>query len=275
MSLPREMYLEIGKHLPLSSQPRYHQISRMFRNLPFNPTDCCVEPTNSEIANWLYDQSRLLSNEHTKQYSVFKPFRDYMRFSFGPNERYQIYLLYDGQLEGPTSNGIRPLNSVKDILGLIGSNGLYLWPKGNMGVPLSYQANENWLVIRDIFSKRPICRTQNVSSEWCFIQFIISQIEVEGDGLKDWFRSVFVLGSFLNPAIKKRLETEFSQAFIAPLVFPLEPGAYGNFFIQNSIIPFNSTPQQIKLWLTQWFSQVTPADLAVDPRIDYRNTHYS
>ena len=267
MSLPREIYKEIGQYLPPSSQSAYHQVNRTFREFPVDLKECCREPSNYEIAKWLWNESLILSDPDNKHYSIFKSFIG-LQFIFGNKI---IKLLPNGQLVGN-----KDLNSIEDILEFIGTNKLYLlYPS----LSLANNNYNNWLMVRDIFSQRESCKRQNVSSDWCYIQFLSNWIEIMYNGsIYNILRTIGTLTTFITHPTIEKLEIDFSNAFFPSSVVPINQNVpnysekYQTFLAQHELDKIDKSI--VEKWLKQWFSQLTSKDLAKDPRINYSYTYY-
>ena len=272
MSLPREIYKEIGQYLPPSSQSAYHQVGRAFREFPINPEECCKEPSNYEIAKWLWNQSLILSDPNTKPSSIFRPLYQDVNFTFGPLGLTSLksirMWLNNGYL---ISFSRKHLSSINDILEYLGPDQLYLSSPSN-----AFGTNDNWLMIRDIFSQRASCRRQNVSSDKCYLQVLAKWMNIESGYIYNTLKR-FV--TFLTKETTQKLETDFSHAFLSPLILPLDQKdpqydlKYINFSQQYGSTVLDHT--KVESWLKEWISQLKSQDLAKNVRIVAANTNYS
>lgn len=266
IQLPRELYGEIVKHLPLSEQSRYHQVSKMFREIPINAEDCCVEPSDLEIAKWIFEQSRLLSNENTKKYSVIPnnfiptpiPGGDIVRFEW---KNYTIFLdPNNGKLNlNWEGDDITP-NTVNDILQYIRGKEFRLsFPNYMKRYP-----EKNWLLVRGVFSKRASCVKQGISGDECFLQLFNkwAVYDIGYNNTEDTYVLLRNIRSFLNDHAQEELEKAFSQAFSVPRM-PFQGFVIPRDFLNSSMM--NIDLKKVKLWLKQWVSQLTPNDLTPYP----------
>lgn len=92
MSFPREVYQEICKYVSLADQAAFRRVNRMFRDLPIDEKHYCIEPSEFEIAKWLYHQSQLLSSPETIDSSVYGKWDDIIEYRVGLDYRKTITL---------------------------------------------------------------------------------------------------------------------------------------------------------------------------------------
>ena len=275
MHLPPEIHQEIGLHLPLSSQGRFHQVNRNFSQFKFPFEQCCTAPTRLEIAKWLYNQSQLLKYDVSAESSIFQrvPYTTFdeiedfvidFTFKTNTNTRRVIKLSLDtGRLTG--RNTKHELMTVQDILSYIGDSKLTLFAAGT----------RNWYMIRDIFSLRASCILQNVSSDTCLIQFMIDSLDqMYAEHLKDprfnkltWF--VLNILDVLNRETGDQFIADFGRDFLGKTIS-------NGIFRQADFVQINTLdPSKVLEWIKLRLMRLTPDDLANDSsEIRWENTNY-
>lgn len=272
-TLPKDIYAEIAKHVAPSDQLRLRRVNRRFAALPFDLEYCCVEPTNLEIAKWFLDQSYLMSRNK----SIFNK---RVSFSFSrPDQRSEKLIAINvpsGKVTGSTDDTIfspQELRTIDEILDFLGDDTLILRAK------FANVLHNNWLMVRDILSRRSSCQKYNVSSDKCFLQLLIKYINIEDDDNGSWLSRVKTLGEQLNSETRRQLEQDITNTFTKPIIFSIanlmelervyEEYAFAK--MRGLKIDF----RQFTLWLKQWFSRLTSANLFQNPSINYANTHYT
>ena len=70
--LTRDIYSEISKYIPLKSQPSFRRINKYTSETPINWDECCIEPSQKEIADFIWEESQLLTYDVSAKFSVLE-----------------------------------------------------------------------------------------------------------------------------------------------------------------------------------------------------------
>lgn len=268
ITLPKDLYAEIAQHVSPQDQLQFRRTSKHFLNLPFNLEQCCAEPTNFEIAKWLIHQSRILSDERTRRLSIFKNTITFYFKDRAPVKNITIKVptgeLF-GELSLPMSIKKVNLTTPNEILTFLGNYKLDLRIAGDI--------MNNWAMVRDIFAQRLSCRTQNISSDWCYIQLLSKFININNTG--NWVVDITYLCDYFNDKTCSKLEDDVTESFTKPVKFSISTMYDLDMFVEEfAMSDLEIDFAKLTLWLKRWVSQLTPADIAQHSYINYSNTHY-
>lgn len=303
-NLPLPIYGEIYEHSQTSDLPTLMRLNtrakqtftdRINENLS---TICCKEPSIYEIANWLWNESQLLSYQNTVKHSFFKQPQvflpnssgsvrfytawDNIRFYFVPipgriegelGLYYSSIVLYlkTGEIFGGRLYGEKKLSTKHDILNFLLDNKLRY---------TSYDNDMNWQMIRDIFFRRLSCSKYPNYSDACFIYFVATHLPPMDYGSSlEWYEMILFLTSFLKPLAQRKLIDEFKTQFDIDIPIPNLGESYDETYIFRKTIKYDShfqrDPDELNNFFAWMFSTFKPEDLSQnDPRINYSNTTY-
>ena len=237
--LPPELYFEVSRHLPTSSQISFRSLNRAIYQEPevwkeFDWKECCREPTTLEIAKWLMEERYHLAFG-LQEKSVLKPRRPRRSNDKHKNEFFErvakevdIVFVKDtlgrpvtfgekikfnlefGTLSGTvvqdSKTSVVSLNTLEDCI-------LYI---SNRPLELEDPPYEtlNWAMIRDILSKRKSCITHRISSDVCYTILLAKHIPTLKQGLaRAWIYRFIELKSLLTTETYNRLIEDFKTRF--------------------------------------------------------------
>ena len=174
--LPTEILQKISKRLPLGAQPAFRAASRTTASLKFNPAACCSPPTTYEIATYLFEQQRLISTGRPSRIlSIIGQSVSQVVFTFSPpNIDYEFIPTLEDSVTISILKDARP----PDLVLLIGGvepktrDDILRFLSGKELILQSRFSNQNWMLIREILSRRESCRTAGLSSDECFISML-------------------------------------------------------------------------------------------------------
>lgn len=279
MNLPTELWTEIGKDFELSDISELHKINRAASRSGFNLDECCLDPTNLEVATWIINQSQLLSHENTYKYSIFKPRvseeKTNIYFDLGDirvtfvtldKNHKHIYLHRNtGQIIHPDMKGnYYLLETIDDILHVIGDNS-----KVDITFPYSLT---NLNVIRDILSLRASCILGRFSSDMCYIKLLSKHLWIA-----DPFDILNIAWSFTD-STRVKLETYLRNKYKFDSRIPLDDKReFKRFYNEHrELWDFTSNDTDVLTqWLKEWILTLTPQDLPRSPDINYENVLYT
>lgn len=210
MQLPPDIYSEIQKYLPLLAQPAFRQASKQTLAAQFDwQTQCCTEPTAQEIADWIREQqANSILNEgisvHLNKHTDFA------------NPPYTRNILID-QHTGKISDG-NDYSAQAIPAYLIGQ-----YTK-NFGISYDIIDSDEfnqWLIVRDILSKRRSCLAHGFDSDSCFIKLLRETLP-QDDELNRVYsmsreelivKTFTIMQSILSPEAAERFALNFARYF--------------------------------------------------------------
>ena len=128
--------------------------------------------------------------------------------------------------------------------------------------PNSYNL-DNWVMIKCVQLSVKNAQMSNISVYHCFIRMLVKNIYLDACNSMFLYYTLKGLTHYLNSETQKRLETEFSQTFLSPLIIPLTSDNSDDYI--NYMVQFNKKcidPQKVTQWLRDWFCQLTPDNLS-------------
>lgn len=182
----RDIYPIIAEYVSREGQPALRRVNKAFSKFPIQNTISYSLPSSVEIANWLWDQSQLLSFEQTHSAGLFSPIPNkfteddgtYITFAFveddgvkylGPS-RIIFLNIKTGELRkkiDAEDDDLPPFYSpvVKS------RQKLYSFLKGYR-LMYDYILEQTLHIVRDIFSLRGSIVNSNISTDRCFLWFL-------------------------------------------------------------------------------------------------------
>lgn len=261
--LPKEIYGEIAQHVPREkqAQERFHKVNRAFSQMPIPYETCCQEPSTNEIATWLYNQGQILANSNIKSNPLI-PKGETFTFYFTDNKR--IKMFSNGKLYGGDSRHEYDPKAVE----LLSRNSMLKFIGTSKFKNESTTNDLNWIMIRNILSKRKNCFLHGKSSDDCFIQMLNEKLYKHLSNIPSYyFDSLYRLegmhmnlsdieillmliksnlNSVLNKDAQQRFEHDFRQR-------------YNTLYNIHSI--FESELLDVIQWSKDWVANLKPVDL--------------
>lgn len=272
-TIPLNLLLEISKHLSYSAQPQFRLLNTYANSLPTNIQTCCKLPSNSEIANWLLNQSKLLTDLTTRDQCILKLQRNpiytlrikhnlpYHQFEFINQEKDTTFLTLTsiGRIYDIKPKYSLGLNTKDQILNTLHGSTIILKP--------TYGYIDNWFMIKDIISSRSKCA---MFSEVCIIELL----KIYGVSYEQNIRFTYVfqfLNFLLSDSGKQKFINLLNLVKLAPQEYVFTIDDFMN--ISDHIRQVNSIPTRdvvnfvdsyvnfMNSWLQTAYSQLTQGDI--------------
>lgn len=276
MQLPRDIFTEVSKHIPIRNQAQFRRVNRTLSNLPRYWDDCCQEPTNLEITNWLLAQSKLLSNPNTAPRSLLNKGRikhghapPNNEFVFGLRTDPNNYENYIELLMDDTDGSMLikrftyhtyagdTLENREDLVNFL-NNYQVVYDSLRIG---------HLIMVQDIFSSRSSCTYPKNLNDECFIMFLAKHIYIPTgpENRMEWEHLKAFLQYFINDTKVSQLTSKFMQEFVTNGV-PYDSsspgykyGVWNNRTYQMKDYHIDTT--KLKNFVGSWILTLTPRDL--------------
>lgn len=280
MQLSRDIYTEIQSHLPRRDQPAFRQAARQTSQSYFDwQTQCCYEPTSSEIYKWLLELSndmkagKVQKSKNKTKLRGYAYDKNFIILSIvdidNPEDFAHISVRFSNGEIGATDKNYARVDKYDGWL-----SDLFKNKKLRLEGEFKFEPFVlSWQLIRNILLKRTKCITERFSADKCLIDLLTTYLPQtvqlkEYDKYRGIFRVFASLYQILKPEVMNIFVEDFRQQF--NITTPID--IYDKYFLAflfglDKRYVIDRT--QLELWLRQWLSKLHPADLRPDITIRY------
>lgn len=174
-NLPENIVLQITQQLPKIHQVTLDKWNKDYFEYKYQwEKECCLEPTITEISNWIYEQSYILKTQGITDF--FAKYAQNFKLTLTFNLDTYIDIYYTGYIQcrkPPYTKRLKSLSSIKRCLQEHNVN-LVLSPLQHR---LQNTSILNFMVVRNILSKRIKCLEHGVNMNSCFQQILTKYLE--------------------------------------------------------------------------------------------------